>query len=233
MKQSSKKNQVAKPLHSIIPFSLQNYQDKTACVFLFAGCDMKCRYCYTPEAVLEKGTISEDEALEFLQSRKNLLDAVIITGGEPLIYDNIIPFIQKIKEMEFRVKIETNGSQPKVIKELLKNKLIDDVALDFKAMPIHFQKITKSKLFFSFEESLLLLIKSKIKFEVCTTVHSNLIKEKDLKIMLKFLEDRNFKGNYSLQTFKNNSPIIGTLPDSEEITKKLVPSNAKINIQIR
>jgi pyruvate formate lyase activating enzyme len=205
------KESVAKPIYSLTPFTLLDYPHKSACILWFAGCNMRCLYCYNPEIVLGKGTISTEKVLSFLQSRKNLLDAVVFSGGECLLHKNILSLIEAVKKMGFLVKIDTNGSKPEILQQLIKNKWIDYVALDFKATPSHFEKITQSKLFLPFEQSLQLLIKNEFPFEVRTTVHSDLISEKEIRVMISYLETNNYNGNYYLQYFKNNVTTLSKL----------------------
>jgi len=213
------KENVNTPIYSITPFSLLDYPDKMACILWFAGCNMRCLYCYNPEIVNGKGSISFEKTLSFLHSRKNLLDAVVFSGGECLLHKNILSLIEEVKKMGFLVKIDTNGSKPEILQQLIKNKWIDYVALDFKAMPSDFEKITQSRLFSPFEQSLQLLIKNEFPFEVRTTVHSDLISEKNIKLMINYLETNKYKGNYYVQYFRNN---INTLT-------KLNHSNNKID----
>ena len=144
---------LSKPIYNITPFTLLDYPDKSACIFWYAGCNMRCLYCYNPEIVLGKGTTTFSEAISFLKSRQGLLDAVVFSGGECLIHKNILDQIKTIKELGFLIKIDTNGSNPNVLKQLIKSNLIDYVALDFKATRSNFQQITKSDLFPQFEKS--------------------------------------------------------------------------------
>jgi pyruvate formate lyase activating enzyme len=205
------KESVAKPIYSVTPFTLLDYPHKSACILWFAGCNMRCLYCYNPEIVLGKGTISTEKVLSFLQSRKKLLDAVVFSGGECLLHKNILSLIETVKKMGFLVKIDTNGSRPEILQQLIKNKWIDYVALDFKAMPSHFEKITQSKLFLLFEQSLQFLIKNGLPFEVRTTVHSDLISEKEMRLMISYLETNKYNGNYYLQYFVNEVTTIEKL----------------------
>ena len=143
---------LAKPISYITPFTLLDYPHKSACILWYVGCNMRCLYCYNPEIVLGKGTISFDEVKQFLQKRKGLLDAVVFSGGECLIHKNIVEHIRELKELGFLIKVDTNGSKPFVLKQLLEENLVDYVALDFKALPKKFENITKSNLFKPFEE---------------------------------------------------------------------------------
>jgi pyruvate formate lyase activating enzyme len=227
------KENVSTPIYSITPFTLLDYTHKSACILWFAGCNMRCLYCYNPEIVLGKGTISFEKALTFLHSRKNLLDAVVFSGGECLLHKNSIHLITEVKKMGFLVKIDTNGSRPEVLQELLKNQLIDYVALDFKAMPVHFEKITQSNLFLPFEKSLRLLIESGLPFEVRTTVHSDLIDTNHMQAMIQYLEQQNYQGNYYIQHFVNGVTTLEKLGYSVKELKKENLSTARIKVHFR
>lgn len=227
------KESAVKAIYSITPFTLLDYPHKTACILWFAGCNMRCLYCYNPEIVQGKGTISFEKALTFLHSRKNLLDAVVFSGGECLLHKNSIQLITEVKKMGFLVKIDTNGSRPEVLEHALENQLIDYVALDFKAMPVHFEKITQSNLFLPFEKSLHLLIESGLPFEVRTTVHSELIDKKHMQNMIEYLEQQNYHGNYYIQHFVNGANTLEKLGFSVRELEKENLSTANIKVYFR
>lgn len=222
-----------KPIYSITPFTLLDYPDKTACILWFAGCNMRCLYCYNPDIVLGKGVIDFEKVFTFLASRKGLLDGVVLSGGECTIHKDIIALARKIKAMGFAVKIDTNGSKPLVLKQLIEEQLVDYVALDFKSIVSNYKKITKSNLFKNFEKSLLYLIASKIAFEVRTTVHSDLISEDDFKQMVSYLETQKFEGKYYVQHFVNNVPTLSELTHSQEKLKTQHFSTSKIQVVFR
>jgi pyruvate formate lyase activating enzyme len=224
---------VSTPIYSITPFTLLDYAHKSACILWFAGCNMRCLYCYNPEIVLGKGTISFEKVLTFLNSRRNLLDGVVFSGGECLLHKNIQELILEVKKMGFLIKIDTNGSKPNVIKKLIENQLIDYVALDFKSLPEHFEKITQSELFSPFEKSLHLLLESQISFEVRTTVHSELIPEKDIRQMITYLENKKYTGNYYIQHFVNGVKTLGTLGHSFKELDSQKLSTPKISVHFR
>jgi pyruvate formate lyase activating enzyme len=229
----SLKENASKPIYSLTPFTLLDYPHKSACILWFAGCNMRCLYCYNPEIVLGKGSLSFEKILSFLQSRRNLLDAVVFSGGECLLHKNVIPLIAEVKKMGFLIKIDTNGSKPEILQQLIDNELINYVALDFKALSSHFEKITQSKLFLTFEQSLQLLIKSGILFEVRTTVHSDLISEKEIRLMIYYLNTNNYKGNYYIQHFVNNVTTLEKLGYSfrELEGKDLSTENIKVHFR--
>ncbi len=208
------KENISTPIYSLTPFTLLDYPHKSACILWFAGCNMRCLYCYNPEIVLGKGSVSIAEILDFLKSRQHLLDAVVFSGGECTLHKSIISLIEKIKKMGFLVKVDTNGSAPNTLKQLLDNNQIDYIALDYKATKSKFKNSTQSDLYDSFEKTLDLILEYQIDFEVRTTYHSNLLTEEDLKEMVSFLESKKYVGNYYIQFFKNNVNTLGKLEHS-------------------
>lgn len=227
------KESAVNPIYSITPFTLLDYPHKSACILWFAGCNMRCLYCYNPEIVLGKGTVSYQEAITFLQSRQNLLDAVVFSGGECLLHKDIISLIDKVKKMGFLVKVDTNGSKPDVIQKLIEKELIDYVALDFKSMSKKFEKITQSNLFTLFEKSLHLLLGSQLLFEVRTTVHSDLLKKGDIQEMIMYLEKAEYSGNYYIQQYVNGIETIEKLGYSFHEIEKENLSTKKIKVHFR
>jgi len=208
------KNAAKFPLESITPFTLLDYPDQTACILWFAGCNMKCSYCYNPEIVFSKGKISYDEALKFLKTRQGLLDGVVLSGGECTIQKGFVDFVKEIKQLGFNVKLDTNGTAPWVLKELLELNFIDYLALDFKSQKANFFEITKSKLYHRFEESLDILIQSKAVFEVRTTFHGNLLSIDNVKSMGSYLLQLGYQGKYFIQHFRNDTATIGDLANN-------------------
>lgn len=194
---------------------------------------MRCLYCYNPDIVYGKGKLSFEEAISFLISRKNLLEAVVFSGGECMIHKNFIAFVTQVKKLGFLVKIDTNGSSPEVMRNLLFRDIVDYVALDFKAPKSKFNAITKSNLYESFEKTLELIEKAKIPFEVRTTYHSDLLTEEDLMAMVHFLETKNYVGNYYIQYFRNDVNTISQLQrcDTKIDVEKLSTPSIKIMLR--
>lgn len=210
MKPSAKKI-----VHSITAFTLLDYPDQTACILWFAGCNMKCSYCYNPEIVFGKGSYSIPEILSFLEKRRGLLDAVVFSGGECLLYKESLELMVLIKAMGFLIKVDTNGSKPARLREAITLGLIDYVALDFKATRAKFKSITESRFYEQFLECLSILQLSKTPFEVRTTVHTDLLNENDIVQMTQLLEDNDYNGNYFLKPFRNNSITLKPLNNSK------------------
>ncbi len=117
-------------------FSLLEYPGKIGAVIFTQGCNFRCPYCHNPELVDPQRysvIITEESVLNFLELRKGKLDCLTITGGEPTIQTDIIEFSLKIKSFGYSIKMDTNGSQPEIVKELIKNKAVDYWAMDIKA----------------------------------------------------------------------------------------------------
>lgn len=224
---------LAKPICNITPFTLLDYPNKSACILWYAGCNMRCLYCYNPEIVLGKGAFTFSETISFLKKRKGLLDAVVFSGGECLIHKNIAEQIKEVKALGFLVKIDTNGSNSKLVKQLIHDNLIDYVALDFKALKPNYNAITKSNLFDEFEETLDLLLVCSIPFEVRTTYHSELISDAELNQMMHFLELKKYKGNYYIQHFQNNVETLGNLIPSSKINSSKIENSQNIRVVFR
>ena len=224
---------VAKPIYSITPFTLLDYPHKTACILWFAGCNMRCLYCYNPDIVLGKGKLSFQEALKFLKTRVNLLDGVVLSGGECTLHKNIIDLILEIKKLGFLVKIDTNGTTPKTLDGLIKEKLIDYVALDFKAPTNKFESITKSNLYSEFFCSLKLLINNKVPFEVRTTLHSSLLDQNDIQKMIDVLEEFDYKDFYFIQKFMNDTETLTGIENSKHNTINVTSLNTKLSVVLR
>lgn len=200
-----------KPIFQITPFSLLDYPGEIACIVWFAGCNMRCGYCYNVDIVRGKGRMAYSEVLQFLDSRKNLLDAVVLSGGESTMHQGLENFIYSIKQRNLLVKVDTNGSNPLLLSRLIGKQLIDYVALDFKGLQDRFYKITGSDHFKKLERSLDLLLNSCIQFEIRTTVHSSLLDEDYLLSMADYLTKKEYKGKYFLQAFFNDSITLAQL----------------------
>ena len=116
-------------------FSTVDYPGYTVASIFMIGCNMRCGYCHNPELVLPEqyaGAIPEEEIFEFLEKRRGLLDGVAISGGEPTMQEDLPDFIRRCKKMGFLVKLDTNGTNPGVLRELLQENLVDFVAMDIK-----------------------------------------------------------------------------------------------------
>lgn len=115
--------------------SLIDYPGKVAAVIFTQGCNFRCPFCHNTELVIPSAfqtPVSEEEVTGFLVKRRDVLQGVVVSGGEPTLQPDLPEFLLKIKALDFPVKLDTNGSQPKVLKELIARRLVDYVAMDVK-----------------------------------------------------------------------------------------------------
>ena len=225
-------------IHGLQKLTLLDFPEKVACTVFTAGCNFRCPFCHNASLVVKipaEGEITEDEFFAFLEKRKGVLEGVCVTGGEPLLQPNVDKFISKIKEMGFLVKLDTNGSFPDKLKDLVERNLIDYVAMDIKNA-IDEYAVTAGmdeKYLESIEESVTFLKSNKIPFEFRTTVVKHFHTEEGFEQIGKWISGAE---KYYLQKFKDSGDLINghTQGCSDEemekfllIVKKYVP-NAKI-----
>ncbi|MDE7207973.1 MAG: anaerobic ribonucleoside-triphosphate reductase activating protein [Lachnospiraceae bacterium] len=118
--------------------TLLDYPNRVACTIFLGGCNLRCPFCHNKDIVLSSNCIveySQDEIMAFLKKRKGILTGVCITGGEPTIHSELPDFITAIKQLGYKVKLDTNGSNPTMLAALITDKLIDYCAMDIKNCP--------------------------------------------------------------------------------------------------
>ena len=214
--------------------TMLDYPGKVACTVFTGGCNFRCPFCHNAGLVLSP-TESENlynEVLEFLEKRKGLLDGVCITGGEPLLQPDVVDFIKKIKELGYLVKLDTNGCYPEKLKELVKNGLVDYVAMDIKnckekyPLTVGIENFDLSKV----EESIAFLVSSGIDFEFRTTITAELHTVEDIEKIAEWISGA---PKYFLQNFVDSGNLIGenftahkreTLRQMQEIASKTISS---------
>lgn len=202
------------PIYSLTPFTMLDFPGRTACIVWFSGCNMRCHYCHNPDIVKGRGRYPLEKVEAFLQKRKGLLDGVVLSGGEASLYPGILDFAMKVKNFGYAIKLDTNGTRPDIIKEMINIRLVDYIALDYKAPESSYRSVTVSSLFKKFDETLTLLCRQdKVPFEVRTTVHSDLLDEQSVDEIIRDLSRRGYKGTYYVQNYINNqTPVLGRLP---------------------
>lgn len=184
--------------------SLIDYAPYMSCVIFLAGCNFRCPFCQNPNLIAEidkTPTISKEELLSFLQKRKKWLEGVVITGGEPCMNEDLPELIKKIKELGYKVKLDTNGANPAMIKELINKKLIDYVAMDIKGPWEEYDKIANVKVDKEdIQKSIDIIKNSGINYELRMTVVPTLIKKEDFEKIGDWLKGSK---KFVLQQFRN------------------------------
>lgn len=162
--------------------TLIDYPGKVACMAYTIGCNFRCPYCHNPELVDEtvETQITEEEVLEFLRSRKKMLDGLVVTGGEPTMHSDLLCFIQKVKKIGYLVKLDSNGTNPSVLKEAISKKLVDYIAMDIKStMSKYSQTVARPVDVAAIRESIQIIMSSGIEYEFRTTVVKALMAPED------------------------------------------------------
>jgi len=224
-------------VYDLTPFSHLDYPEHLSCIVWIAGCGLRCDYCYNKDIVLaQNGKMSFNDVLSFLDTRVNLLDSVVISGGEAT-RQNLIPFCKEIKQKGFKIKLDTNGINFKHIKELVDLNLIDYIALDYKSPKYKFAKITHTVIskFDTFGQTLEYLININFDFEVRTTIHADLLNEDDINFIINDLKNKNYQGTYYLQNYLDTNTTIGDMSEQSKPIDldKIDNKNGKIAIKYR
>ncbi len=174
--------------------STVDWPENICSTVFIAGCNFRCPFCHNPELVLPEEiekteALSENELLTALVERKRFIDGVCITGGEPLMSPDIVKLIHKIKDKGLAVKVDTNGSVPKLLKKLIDEKLIDYVAMDIKGPKDRYAEFTGVKANLKLiEESIKILKSSNIAYEFRTTMVKGLLDSKDILRIAEWLD---------------------------------------------
>lgn len=190
--------------------SLLDYPGCTACTVFTPGCNMRCPFCHNASLVLkpgEKALIDEDEFFAFLNKRRGLLDGVCISGGEPLLQLGLADFIRRVKDLGFKVKLDTNGSFPAELRGLVLAGLIDYVAMDVKNSFARYPETVGLPGFDvqPIRESIEFLLQGRVPYEFRTTVLKNFHTESELLELAALLQGAPL---YALQGYQDSGDIL-------------------------
>ena len=198
-------------IHGLQKMTLLDYPSKVAATVFLGGCDFCCPFCHNYELVDGSAAplMDDKELFSFLNKRKGLLDAVVITGGEPCLHSSLKNLIIRIKDMGFLVKLDSNGNHPEVIKSLLDDNLLDYIAMDIKNSPSKYCITTGTKKIDTqvISESISLIINSGIDYEFRTTAIKELHTANDFSEIGKWIKGAKA---YYIQQFTQRD----TVPDS-------------------
>ncbi|WP_029233158.1 anaerobic ribonucleoside-triphosphate reductase activating protein [Butyrivibrio sp. VCB2006] len=189
-------------IHGLQKMTLLDYPGLVACTVFLGGCDFRCQFCHNYELVdgSAEPVMEEEEFYSFLSKRVGVLDGVCVTGGEPCLRPELPEFIRRIKDMGFKVKLDTNGGHPDMVKELLDAGLIDYVAMDIKNSPDKYA-MTIGCEFFNLNpinRTVSLLLENRIDYEFRTTVVEQYHAETDFHEIGKWISGAK---NYFLQQY--------------------------------
>lgn len=190
--------------------TLLDYPGRVACTIFLGGCNFRCPFCQNSSLVLapeKEQTYKEEEILGFLKKRKGILDGVCVSGGEPTIEPELPEFLEKIKELGYEIKLDTNGAKPSVVKRLAAEGLVDKVAMDIKACPDNYKALTglANPDVDAVKETAEFLMKGNLDYEFRTTVVRELHTEKDFQEIGQWLKGAKA---YYLQAYRDSDGVL-------------------------
>ena len=207
-------------IYGLQKLSLVDYPGKTAAVLFTGGCNFRCPFCHNYGLVMNPGQpLDDSEVFSYLKKRQGLLDAVVITGGEPLLHADIADTIKKVRELGYPVKLDTNGTFPNRLAELLSQGLIDYVAMDIKNCQEKYYLTAGCEVDLdAIDKSIMLLKSTETAFEFRTTVVSQLHEYEDFVKIGRWIAGEE---SYYLQRFKDSENVpFGNLTAPDEETMK-------------
>ena len=190
--------------------TLLDFPGEIGCTVFLGGCNFRCPFCHNASIVLperEGENISEEQLLSFLDSRRGKLTGVCVSGGEPMVNSGLIELISKIKDRSLKVKLDTNGYSPKILRELIDRKLLDYVAMDIKNSEECYGRTVGIDGFDTspIRESAALLMEGRMDFEFRTTVVRQLHTAESIRDIGKWLGGEE---KFFLQTFKDSGDLL-------------------------
>ncbi len=191
--------------------TLLDFPGHTACTVFTGGCNMRCPFCHNALLVTEVSelqTQEEKEIFDYLEKRKGILDGVAVTGGEPLIQSDIKDFLRRVRALGYKIKLDTNGTRPELLREIVSEKLVDYVAVDIKNSPEKYEK-TVGIPGFSLEpvrETVKYLLENHVDYEFRTTVVREFHDISDIAGIAEWISGA---PRYFLQAFSDSGNLIG------------------------
>lgn len=210
--------------------SLIDYPGKVSSVLFLSGCNFDCPYCHNP--ALAKGSpllsppVDEETVYDFLESRRSFLDGVVISGGEPTLHKGLVTLCEKIKQMGYPVKLDTNGSRPQVIKTLADEGLVDYISMDVKTDPFRYSPLTKED--YTPERilsSIKIIMESNLPHEFKTTCIKPLVDASVIKTISQLIEGSDL---YALQRFQRTEVLH---PEFFEKNEYLIDENELMRLK--
>ncbi len=206
-------------IRGLFPFSLVDYPGKISCIIFCGGCNFRCPFCHNPCLVFDPSSqprITEPQLFHFLESRRNRLEGVVISGGEPTLHPGLHRLAKKIRESGFLVKLDTNGTNPDVVQKLLNDNLPDAFGIDYKAPASDYGRMTgttDNSIIGRVHRTIRMAVESGRFLDIRTTVHKDLLSPEMLAQMYKELHELGVK-NWVLQQFNPVEVIDDNLPEN-------------------
>ena len=217
--------------------SLVDYDNKLSCVLFMQGCNFRCPFCHNSQLVLNDNVVIPfKDIMDYLKLRRNVLDGVVISGGEPTLMPDLIDKIKEIKALGYLVKLDTNGTNPDVVQKLIDLKLVDHFAMDIKNYIDDYEPITGVKNIYKDRvlKTISILINSGVSYEFRTTLVKEFHNENNIKKMGEMLKGA--KKMYLQHFVDNKDCIVHNLHDisiQEATNYKQILSNYIDFVELR
>ncbi len=210
------------------PLTLIDFPGRLATVIFGQGCNLRCRFCYNRSLLSETSNdmLPWSQVIDFLRDRQGFIEGVVFSGGEPCLQSGLLQAMTEVRELGFEIALHTNGFYPETVKAALYQRLLQFIAVDFKAPLARYNEITgqaaDESAFAAVAEA---VVASGIKHEYRTTVHPQMLKDADVMAMADWLVSKKVS-SYALQKFKHGgaldqslTPVSGTWLSSATVLK--------------
>ncbi|MCT4662877.1 MAG: anaerobic ribonucleoside-triphosphate reductase activating protein [Tissierellales bacterium] len=186
--------------------SFIDYPGELATVLFTSGCNFRCPYCHNSELLNQNYELEDKDWIQWLKSRQKNIDAIVISGGEPTLHSDLIEFLRKLKQEGFKVKLDTNGSNPKMLRQIIQDELVDYVAMDLKGPASVYLDFSKDvEMFERIKESADLIIKTAPDYEFRTTITEELLNDHDFEECIDII---NGAKKFYLQKFRDGDQVL-------------------------
>ena len=181
-------------ISGLLKFSMIDFPGSISAIVFTQGCNLHCAYCHNPELIPpaqdENNAIAEEDILDYLNMRRKALDGLVITGGEPTLQPDLEQFAEKVKAMGYLIKLDTNGTNPAVLRRLIDKKLLDFIAMDIKAPFEKYEAVCGKANLDAVKESMAMVISSGINYQFRTTYYKEVLNDGDIETIKTMVPDQ-------------------------------------------
>ncbi|MGE3279134.1 MAG: anaerobic ribonucleoside-triphosphate reductase activating protein [Candidatus Altimarinota bacterium] len=199
--------------------TLLDYPGKIAAIVFTQGCNFACGYCHNPTMIPvideQKPELHQKNILKFFRSRRGLLDGIVVSGGEPTLQKGLLDFLEKVKEMDFLIKLDTNGSNPEKLRQVIKRGLVDYLALDVKATKQKYRDLVKNDAANKVLETISLIKNSGVDYEFRSTILPHCHDEQDIREMGEMIKGCK---RWYLQSFRATKTLLRSFQQQQSFT---------------
>lgn len=195
----------------LVKFTLIDFPGKPAAIVFTQGCNFRCRYCHNPELVyphLFESSMPEEEVWAFLKRRQGTLEGVVVSGGEPTLQEDLVRFMGDLKALGYKTKLDTNGTRPEVLRELIDKKLVDYIAMDLKAPFEKYVDITGVEANSAvLQQSMDLIRQSGLEYQFRTTYDKDVLTDDDIATLSQLASGKNYTVQECLPVVKEKDTL--------------------------